>query len=85
MDNELSLDDVLAFQKPRRTVWRDSTVLHSEVESHDKKIVEFSGRKFVAEISVVTTTTKHVSVREFDPENNYSDALQEFVKGDDGD
>jgi hypothetical protein len=60
-----------------RVIHREEQTLESEVVSENKQVS--SDKKYVVETQVITTTTKYVTVREYDPDANYSDTLDEFM------
>lgn len=78
----MNFDDMAEMMKPKRAfiINRQSHVLESDEVSFDRQIVvKDEDHKYVIEKRVVTVTTEHIVVREFDPDANYGDAIETFL------
>jgi hypothetical protein len=79
-------DKILANLKRRPAVIkRDEQQLEYETLEDTTNIVETDKGKYVIREYTVRVTTRHLVVREFDPEVSYHDALHEFTQGGDKD
>lgn len=64
-----------------KTLFRDTQVLEREVEQEHEEIHELpNGDKVVTHVYVDIVKRRTITVREFDPEKSYGDAIQEFMQ-----
>ena len=65
-----------------KVLFTDTHVMEQETESNHEEIHELpNGDKVVVNTYVVRELRRTVTVREFDPEKSYSDAIKEFIDG----
>ena len=74
---EIDADKLLMGRKDRpRTLVSQSEILDHEVVQTDREVIEYDGKKLVAEKRIIKETRVIVTVREM---GEYEATLQEFI------
>lgn len=82
MDKGLDPKDLLALINTRRrprVLYMDSYQLDFNSVPVSRNIIIIKGQKVVISVKEETSVRRITTIREFDPEESYEDALDEFI------
>lgn len=82
MDSKQLTELLEQSRRPKLEIYKNSDVLESEQLEHKYEISEVDGQKYIVETTIIQATTRYVTVRKYDPESHYRDAIEEFVNKD---